>query len=176
MNRYRAVHDKYHCECSNVIPTRRKVGSGVVVWLQCSDCGRGVRAVRSKDYSVDSLPAYDTEKQEHRRAALSEELAAIRDQERSLLEQESAEWWSGYSAYLRSPRWRRLRDRVLQRDRFTCQACLSRAATQVHHLSYELYDRIGSSAAFECVAICEPCHHKIHPHMAETQSGGKHAA
>jgi len=62
-----------------------------------------------------------------------------------------------------------MRSLVLQRDNHLCQACLSREATQVHHLSYRLFKEIGASAAFELVAICHRCHSKIHPHMADAQ-------
>lgn len=78
-------------------------------------------------------------------------------------------WWRTYTIYLKTPGWKAMRLKVLKRDKYICQACLVNEAVQVHHVSYKLYNRIGSSAAFELVAICFPCHSMIHPRIAEAQ-------
>lgn len=43
-------------------------------------------------------------------------------------------WWHDYSAFLRSPRWFRVRREVLARDNYRCVYCHTRRATQVHQL------------------------------------------
>lgn len=83
--------------------------------------------------------------------------------------EDKQDFWDRYTPYLRSQRWHTMRTLVLKRDENICQSCLSRKATQVHHLSYRLFKQIGYSAAFELVAICYECHNKIHPHMAHAQ-------
>jgi 5-methylcytosine-specific restriction endonuclease McrA len=89
-------------------------------------------------------------------------------------QQQSVEWWTKYNEYLLSTSWAAMRQRVLERDGGLCQSCLTRSATQVHHTSYDLYNQLGKSAAFELVAICHTCHAKIHPHMAEAQADIAH--
>jgi hypothetical protein len=64
-----------------------------------------------------------------------------------------------YRDYLRSDAWKELRDKVLNRDDHTCQGCLSRPATQVHHLTYE---HIFEEFALELVSLCALCHARIH--------------
>lgn len=64
-----------------------------------------------------------------------------------------------YSDYLRSPAWRALRDKVLDRARGVCEGCLDARAEHVHHKSY---DHKGSEFAFELLALCAGCHHRLH--------------
>jgi len=64
-----------------------------------------------------------------------------------------------YGDYLRSPRWRDLRAKVLARAGGLCEGCLTTPAVQVHHLTYE---HIGNEFAFELRALCDQCHHRLH--------------
>jgi 5-methylcytosine-specific restriction endonuclease McrA len=85
-----------------------------------------------------------------------------REQERR---EERAAWFAKYDEYLRSPRWRSLRAKVLRRAGGVCESCLERRATQVHHKTYE---RVFTEAAFDLVAICDACHARLHPREEET--------
>lgn len=59
-----------------------------------------------------------------------------------------------YGAYLRSDEWKEFRDRVLS-IRPTCECCLVREASEVHHLSYRyLFLENGGMVQ----AVCRPCH------------------
>ena len=49
--------------------------------------------------------------------------------------------------------------KVMLRDKNICQACLTRQATDVHHLTYK---HIYNEPLFDLVAICRPCHEKLH--------------
>ena len=166
------IRERFACDCAEARPTRRTLSSGAVaVWLQCVTCGRGLRAVKKEGHKLDALPAYDEHKyadrlrlqHEAQQAAWTRHVEALNA---GRVEQDAA-WWERYNAYLRSPKWQRLRQLVLERDKHTCQACLTHRATQVHHQSYELFNRTGASAAFECVSVCDRCHEKIHPHMQD---------
>ncbi len=44
-----------------------------------------------------------------------------------------------YRAYLLSPAWRKLRQRILERDGFKCLFC-GEEANQVHHLTYARFE------------------------------------
>lgn len=61
-----------------------------------------------------------------------------------------------YTSYMQSPAWQRKRLQILNRSGGRCETC-GRAATQVHHLTYE---RLGNEYMSDLLAVCEPCHDK----------------
>lgn len=65
-----------------------------------------------------------------------------------------------YEAYLRTPAWIDRRDRVMVRAEGWCEGCGLRPATEVHHLTYK---HLFAEFLFELVALCEPCHRRVHP-------------
>lgn len=161
--------------------TRFTQRNGVeIARVQCRICGRGLGNKKKSEYDFENLPLFDDElrntwnekcrklretRWQRRQDQWAQQLL-IREAER---QEESIEWWQQYNQYLRSPEWRKIRQAVLKRDNYLCQACLRNKASHVHHLSYELYNKIGRSAAFELVAICRPCHEQIHPDMSQAQ-------
>ena len=74
-------------------------------------------------------------------------------------EQEREDWRKGYDDYLRSPRWKAKAAKIMERAGGTCEGCLSREATEVHHRTYE---HVFEEFAFELIALCSPCHRRIH--------------
>lgn len=68
-----------------------------------------------------------------------------------------------YLQYLQSPSWEVLRAKVLMRDKYLCQSCLTGRATQVHHLSYA---NLFNEFAWELTSVCEACHARLHPDEA----------
>lgn len=96
--------------------------------------------------------------QDIRRAILSEKYKAM------LLLQDfyRAGWMPAYNAYLNSEHWQELREKVLYRDGFRCQLNLwgcTRAATQVHHLTYE---RVTREKMSDLTSVCKNCHEQQH--------------
>lgn len=69
-----------------------------------------------------------------------------------------------YAAYLRSPAWASLRRQILLRAGFVCEGCGAKPAEEVHHLNY---DHIGGEFLWELVAVCQECHHRLHPEHGE---------
>lgn len=61
-----------------------------------------------------------------------------------------------YAEYLASPQWRRIRQRVLRRDRGLCRSC-GRRAYQVHHGSYSRATMEGRELS-QLFAVCGRCH------------------
>jgi 5-methylcytosine-specific restriction endonuclease McrA len=70
-----------------------------------------------------------------------------------------AEWRAVYRRYLASADWQSVRQRVLRRAWVTCEGCLEARATEVHHKTYA---HVGDEFLFELVAICRPCHERLH--------------
>jgi 5-methylcytosine-specific restriction endonuclease McrA len=68
-------------------------------------------------------------------------------------------WWLMYKEYLKTDKWQNKRAKVLERDKYLCQACLVNKATQVHHLTYE---EVTDEPMFDLISICSPCHEKLH--------------
>jgi len=64
-----------------------------------------------------------------------------------------------YSEYLRGSTWRRIRGRVLRRDRWKCRSCGQRAS-QVHHGAYDEPTMRGETLA-RLYSLCGPCHEAV---------------
>lgn len=62
-------------------------------------------------------------------------------------------------AYMRTAKWRAIRDKVVKREGGLCQGCLEKPATQVHHLTY---DHLGAEFCWELRACCDDCHSRWH--------------
>lgn len=141
---------------------------------QCTWCGNSVGGdLKMTGIDLSTLPVRSNELREKRKAERTDAIENTRYAYLSIQEKqqktEQELWWSNYTKYLQTMHWYDLRKQVLERDKYLCQACLKGKATQVHHLSYTLFNSIGKSMAFELIAICYPCHKTIHPHMATEQ-------
>lgn len=73
----------------------------------------------------------------------------------------AAEWWDGYSAYLRSPAWRAKRITWLAWGiPPLCARCGAdwNNTSQLHHLTYE---RVGDESLDDLMPLCSGCHQLI---------------
>ena len=68
------------------------------------------------------------------------------------------EAWDKYNEYLNSEKWKIKRKKVLERDNYLCQACLTNRAEQIHHLTY---NNIYDEPLYELISVCKRCHIKI---------------
>lgn len=73
----------------------------------------------------------------------------------------AAQWRAEYDQYLRSEAWSRRRHHVIGRANGRCEGCGERAATQVHHLTYE---NVTEEFLWELRAVCDICHKRAHGH------------
>lgn len=167
---YQQFIEQTECKHTSTRPTRAvKSGGTVCVYLQCQQCGEKVKEVPKRGYDVDRLPPFDEELRELVRSRNNAKRQEMAQQARDA---ESISWKAQYNAYLKSTHWQALRRRVIQRDHFECQNCFSRVtdgSAHVHHLTYDGFNRVGHSFAFECVTLCRKCHEDFHPHMQEQQ-------
>lgn len=153
---YAAHHEKFDCSHDRTLVRRRPIKNGYQYTAQCLRCGgpvgNPIPRVRAEEMHGGIVPEWDTALQEdweEQRRLSAEAASRAGDQE----------FWSEYSVYLKSDEWREKRRRVLERDKHICQGCLSRTATQVHHLTYE---HVGRELLFELVSICDECHEIAH--------------
>lgn len=109
----------------------------------CKTCRTSADAEQARAESRERWEAENTQRQAAAKAAQDAVNAA---------------WWANYNAYLRTDKWRAKADAVLRRANRTCEACGVRAATQVHHTTY---DHVGDEPLWELRAVCRPCHEAI---------------
>ncbi|MGM0947162.1 MAG: HNH endonuclease [Bacteroidota bacterium] len=73
-----------------------------------------------------------------------------------------------YREQLWDPRWRTLREQVLQRDGMRCRSCGASQGLQVHHRQYHIDHLTGNwKKPWEyemklLVSLCETCHRSGH--------------
>jgi len=66
--------------------------------------------------------------------------------------------------------YRRLRQKVLERDGWRCQVCGSSQDLQVHHIQYR--SQVGDDTQRNLITLCSGCHQSVHLHL----SAGEEAA
>jgi 5-methylcytosine-specific restriction protein A len=68
-----------------------------------------------------------------------------------------------YREYMNSPAWRKLRKRVLVRDRYQCQTCGHISPhNDVHH---KTYIRFKAELMRDLVTMCRYCHERLHERL-----------
>lgn len=67
---------------------------------------------------------------------------------------------SGNNQY-EDPRWVRLRNRVMRRDKYTCKKCGSKIDLQVHHKEY-IGGGVWSTPMGFLITLCRSCHKAVH--------------
>lgn len=134
-----AVHQATH----SVMPIRRfKGSSGSKFFRQCAKCKRKVGS------KFDPMELPDGAKPGDVKWAEKAPKGTGNSKRRN------------YSAFIRSAAWRRLRDRRLEMDNWTCVKCED-PAEQVHH---KTYDRFGGRERMEDLeSLCSEHHAGEHP-------------
>lgn len=144
-----------------VLVRRLNEGGVLIAGWHCQECGCWKAVKKAAVPDVGLLPEYEAQLQERIFAARNAAWEAER-------QAKADSWWRRYTAYLKTERWQRKRELVIARD-ITCQACLSRPATQAHHLTYE---HVGDEPLFDLKGVCEPCHVKITQLDRERRASG----
>jgi 5-methylcytosine-specific restriction endonuclease McrA len=127
--------------------------------IQCADCGQKLShsLPHSSVPNRERCPPWNEELYQWR---LREGAAAYGQCREAAIARRKAEWRAVYRRYLASADWQSVRQRVLRRAFVTCEGCWEARATEVHHLTYA---HVGDELLFELVAICRPCHERVHP-------------
>jgi hypothetical protein len=148
------------CPCGgpSAMMTKRMIAGAVTIHLQCQTCGSSLLGSlkRAEHYFYQDYPKWEDGLRDRYWAAQRGEAneyivgrnAAFQDRQTEYREE-----------FLRSPEWREMRQRVLNRAGNRCEACLTAPARDVHHVSY----RHGKlPPAWELRAICRECHEQLH--------------
>lgn len=63
-----------------------------------------------------------------------------------------------YEEQLNDPRWKALRNEVIERDLFMCQKCMKSKNLQVHHKYYESGKMAWEYPLTALITLCKGCH------------------
>lgn len=139
---------------------RQKVaGDAVQYRRQCLECGAMLGTAITKSSVPANVPDADMELKARYNAERQTRREAVKLRHLRIQRSEGAEWWRRYNAYLQTQAWQDRRRKVLKRANGMCEGCADRPAAEVHHLTY---DHVCEEFLFELVALCEPCHERIH--------------
>lgn len=134
--------------------------------LECGHYGRNGAMSLSRDYlkargfDPERVPPFDE-------AAFERACHAERDATMAAIIADRDARRAERAPYYESAEWGAKRAIVMKRAAGVCEGCGERAATQVHHLSY---DHFGDEFLWELVAICNDCHERVHAdHHAEEE-------
>lgn len=131
---------------------------------QCQSCGYSNRKIHKQselnDFKIKAklgqLPEYSSMRSDSVYNTYYDYISIIHENERS---HKKNLWFSEHNEYLNSEEWKRKRIKILERDKHLCQGCLSRQATEVHHITYKNWKK---EFAFELLSLCSPCHKRYH--------------
>lgn len=148
------------CPHKNTAVASRIIRDGSVQYRrQCQDCGAGIGQFIKRELALMERVVTWNDTLEERW------YAGQRERQQQAAEAERDERRSRYHEYLDSREWAVKRRKVLERDKWLCQGCLSSRATQVHHLTYaHVFDELF----YELVSLCDDCHDKAHGATGES--------
>jgi hypothetical protein len=154
---------KGECQHIQQSPCEWKDGGGNNhIKNQCQQCGRMIGSALGKLKVIESeLVKFQPNLEATYDAKRNSERDDIIQKHIRIQKAQSGEFSQSYKDHLNSDKWKLvIRPKVFKRANGVCEGCLERPATQVHHLTYE---HLGDEFMFELVAMCGPCHERLHP-------------
>lgn len=153
------------CGNQNLVDIRFEQVNGT--WVQrvaCSNCRTLIGGAKKKGDDFLKLRPYTQESykqtEQDRRQSFTHLRNNLTSFSEKFREDKNRLWWEQYTAYLKTDKWKHLRQQVLERENFMCQGCHYSKAVHVHHTTY---DNLGDELLFQLVALCVQCHNKLHP-------------
>jgi 5-methylcytosine-specific restriction endonuclease McrA len=157
MSIWQQVEDEFDCDHAQTEIRCKYDSLGRPQYVkQCLTCGQPVGSfIARRDIpNIEKVSAFDTILEDIWRSQREQRYQTLVSQSQD----KQGTWWDEYRAYLSSPEWKAKRTKVLARDKYVCQACLSRPATEIHHLTY---DHVGNEPLFELTSVCATCHEQL---------------
>lgn len=162
-----AIRRKYECEDHRFEPRQKFDKLGRPFWVeQCLNCWEQGKTLKKESIPPSDLACpvlFDDEARKNRNDARAQEFqnawAEARERENMEQEQARAQYTQRYHEYLETPQWKAKSAAVIRRANGVCEGCLDARATEAHHTTYE---HIFNEPLFDLVALCRPCHARIH--------------
>lgn len=155
---YAEIERKFVCPHLKREVRRRTIKDGRQTYVsQCIRCGHTSSPIKVSAVGKIGkiVPEYDDKIQEKWRALKNLAYEAAREELKPQLKKE-------YSIYLRSEKWKEIRNKIISRCKNICEVCESAPAEQVHHLTYV---RLGNEELNDLLGVCGECHELIHSHQ-----------
>jgi len=151
--------ERFDCQHADTVLRRRVIKGGAIQYVhQCLRCGESRNQPLAKAKALEESggvepPAFDDK--------LRESWESKRNESAELIKTKFSRdaFFADYDEYLKSNAWAKRRALVLKRAQSICEGCGEEPATEVHHLTYE---HVSKEFLFELVALCEPCHDRLH--------------
>jgi 5-methylcytosine-specific restriction endonuclease McrA len=67
-----------------------------------------------------------------------------------------------YQAYIKSDKWKEIRNFMLAKFNYTCQVCFTKFSRRDLHVHHKHYRNFGNEQIEDLELMCEPCHMKHH--------------
>jgi hypothetical protein len=154
------AYKQFQCDCANTEVRRRVVaGGGVQFTRQCLSCGKGVGGAIAKHAIQGNPPDWNETLDQLWQDHHESQRDAIIQRHIIRQKQKDTSFYERHSKYTASPEWAALRKKVLRRAGGLCEGCGDSEPADVHHLTYKHFEK---EFLFELVALCKPCHLRIH--------------
>jgi len=127
------------------------------VYNQCQNCGSKVGTALKDTGSLD-IETFDRELQERGLKERSDIKNLSGEIEERRKKRRHLNFEIEYEEYLKSERWKKIRQIVLDKDNNLCQSCLVEVATEVHHTDGQFR---FNEPLFSLVSVCSDCHRVI---------------
>jgi hypothetical protein len=154
---------KDSCKHPNKRTVRRIISGGnIIIQDECVECLTLCGSSQRRKPGWEKLPLHDAKtrsRYERAEEQLKEDAVLYHARKQQIA---SAKFQYEYEEYRKGAVWKRARDAVMQRDKFTCQGCGANPATEVHHKSYHAYRHAKRELLFDLVALCRDCHKLCH--------------
>lgn len=155
------------CKKPNTVIYELTQSNGVSIYRNvCLNCWDNSKNIKKSEalgigiYDKSELSAITQLKEEKHSRSLWSYFAKLKnDEAQNRHDNKTNEWWDRYKAYLNTDKWKQKSKKVLERDKYLCQACLERPATQAHHRTYK---NVGSEPLFQLISVCKFCHDYLH--------------
>lgn len=161
VNPTQQAHDEFDCDHEETEIRYIVASNGVKHYkLQCLVCGQKVgEAIPYREIeNIEDVLPYDEQLYSYYKGQIMERANEIAQERHAQWQARRTPWDRDYQRYLESDAWKDKRQRVLQRDNYTCKACEKRPATQAHHLTYK---HVFNEPLFDLVSVCDVCHDQL---------------
>lgn len=161
------VWRKYQCEHVDTELRKKVARNGVETFRpQCTKCGDmagpTVKREQIEPARIGKVALWDEALKDAWWRAYFDELKKEEAEAHAVA---LAQFRVAYDAYLQTDEWKRKCAKVMKRAGGVCEGCGESKATEVHHLSYA---HCGEEFLFELIAVCDPCHRRLHPEKNPT--------
>ena len=156
----------FRCQHTDTTLRSRVTRNGGIQYVQqCQRCGAKTsnpapHREALANYGAQPPPRFDDELEERWQLMMEEAREGV-------MQKFEDEFWAEYRIYLKSQAWKAKCQAVIKRAKGVCEGCCNAPAQQVHHLSY---DNVFDELLFQLVALCTPCHTRLHESRTRTHT------